>query len=129
MCWGGLSSGWHPAGQARPWPQYSITRWYHGVWPSPSLGATHTAAPCRVATAPILQQAPTLLVLVNVDVPMRVDPDGMPSVPSARCGQARPACQYLPIKRQQANQAIQLRHIHHFILIDIDIAGASQVLP
>src|SRR5207245_9680056 len=80
-----------------------------GAWPSPASRATYTVTPCRVATAPILQQSPTLLILVNVDVAVLVDLDGMPSVLSARCGRARPAVQHLPIKRQQANQGIQLR--------------------
>ena len=87
--------------------------------------AAHTVTPCHIATPPIFQRPPARLVLVNVDVAVQVDPDGMPSVPHARYGRARPARQHLPIKRQQGHQTIQLRHVHDFVLIDIDVAGAE----
>src|SRR5262245_49907319 len=73
--------------------------------PPDSLG--HLAAP------PVLQQAPPLLVLVQVDVAMRVDPDGMPAIAGSGRGRAQPARQHLPVESQKGDQAVQLWHIHH----------------
>ena len=59
---------------------------------------------------------------------MRVQPDCVPPIPHARARRAQPACQHLPIERQESDQAIQFGHIHDTGMIDIDVAGAGQVL-
>src|SRR6266498_778971 len=82
----------------RPGPQRSITSWSPGAWPSPISRATVCVVPSRVATPPIFQESPALLVLVEIDVAMRVDPDGMPAIPRAGTGRTRPARQHLPIE-------------------------------
>ena len=82
-----------------------------------------------LATPPVLQESPALLVLVEIDIAVRVDPDGVTTITRAGCGRAQPARQHLPIEVQEGDQAVQLRHIHHPSLIDIDVAGAGQVSP
>ena len=82
-----------------------------------------------LATPPVLEESPALLVLVEIDIAVRVDPDGVPTITRTGCGRAEPARQHLPIEVQESDQAVQFRHIHYPSLIDIDVAGAGQVAP
>src|SRR6266852_1899859 len=66
--------------------------------PSPTSLATVCVGPCRVATPPVLQESPPLLVLVDVDVAVRVHPDGMAAIALSGACRARPAGQDLPIE-------------------------------
>src|SRR5438128_2357443 len=83
----------------------------------------------RLATPAILQQASTLLILVEVQVTARVHPDRMPPISGASSRRAQPACQHLPLEGQEGDQAVEFWHIHHPGLIDIDVTGAGQVSP
>src|SRR6266851_1825242 len=83
----------------------------------------------RLATPSVFEESPTLLILIQVEIAARVDPDGMSPIPRASRGWTQPACQYLAIQVEEGDQAIQLRHIDHPVMVDVDVAGASQVFP
>src|SRR2546423_9352715 len=51
-----------------------------------------------LATPSVLQQASALLILVEVQIAVRVQPDSVPPIPRARARRAQPARQHLPIE-------------------------------
>src|SRR5262249_38318825 len=57
---------------------------------------------------------------------VRVDPDSMSPIPRTSRGWTQPARQHLAVKVEEGDQAVQLRHIHYFVLIDIDVTEAGK---
>src|SRR6266705_3958189 len=53
----------------------------------------------------------------------------MSPIPRTRRGWTPPTRQHLAIEVEEGDQAIQLRHIDHPVMVDVDVAGASQVFP
>ena len=53
----------------------------------------------------------------------------MPAVACAGTGRTQLAGQDLTVEIQERHQAVQLWHIHHALVINIDVAGACQVAP
>jgi len=67
----------------------------------------------RLVTPVVFEESSTLLRLVQVEVAVRVNPDGMAPSTRASRGWTQPARQHLAIKVEEGDQAIQLRYIDH----------------
>src|SRR5262245_34168315 len=89
----------------------------------------HLGALGRLATPAGFQESSTFLILVQIEIAVRVDPDSMPPIPRASRGGTQPARQHLAIEVEEGNQAVQLRYVYHPVMVDIDIAGVGQVFP
>src|SRR5262245_49589075 len=85
--------------------------------------------PYPLDTPPVLQESPPLLVLVDIDIAVRVHPDGMSAIELSGACRAHPTAEDPPLNRQKGDQAVQFRDIHDLIRIDIDVAGAREVRP
>src|SRR5215470_15917638 len=94
---------------------YPQCRERHYVRRALGTHAGRTTEPPRawrpLATAAVFEEAPALLVLVEIDIAVRVDPDGMASIPRARRGWTPPTRQHLALQIEEGDQAIQLRYI------------------
>jgi hypothetical protein len=70
---------------------------------------------------PVLQQALSFQVLVDVQVPMGIYPDGVgPGI-----GWAGPAGQYFPIDAQYGHESVQLRNKDRVVRIDVNVTRAG----
>src|ERR1700730_16133937 len=80
-------------------------------------------------TPTVLQEPTPLLVLVDVDVAVRVHPDGMTAVDLAGPCRTHPPGDDLPIDRKEGDEAVQFGDIHDLVRIDIDVAWAGETRP
>src|SRR5262245_55196781 len=100
----------------------------HGVYATRSWQSM-TCITLPLDTPPVLQESPPLLVLVDIDIAVRVHPDGMTAIDLSGPGRARPAGEGLPLERQEGDQTVQFRNIYDLVRIDIDVAGAREASP
>jgi hypothetical protein len=80
-------------------------------------------------TPPVLQESLPFLVLIDIDVAVRVHPDGMATIDLASSGRTHPSGYDLPIDRKEGDETVQFGNIHDLVRIDIDVAWAGETSP